>query len=1766
MVEKLTVRGEVRPPDSPPRDDEVDAGLEDIGYHVVQRVDTTVAARDGGSEVELEVAEGHILEITDTNGVTTFLTAESARREASSRGGRLDLAVPSVTRGTGTAVREVVQSTISAELVELGRGVADWGLDRLLQPAARVAVRALADRLDQPSTSSERGHARVRGLHRVDHDLRLGPESLVRQLDSAGDPFLVLLHGTFSNTEASFGGLLANDHTDWDAMLRGYPERLLALEHPTLGLTPVENAVVLARALPEGARLHLLSHSRGGLVGEALSCAAQGRPSMLAYERRKQQEHPDVAAWAELSELMRDKGITVERFIRAACPARGTILASRKVDRWASYFFNALKLVPGLDSAGVLSVVKKVVLVLLEQHVDVRAVPGLECMVPESALVATLAGVEHPVADGLFAVMGDLESKGLLGRIALALPNLFFEGDHDLVVNTSAMDGGMPRTGMTSHLFRSSDHTHFGYFRTPSSREAIRKALAPPAPQAARGARGDTATPEPEPKRQVRRRGESVHGPTLVIVPDLMGSVLRAPDETEGPIWPSPGAIARRGVTSVVTPAGDGGATPGLAEPGADALVAPYDDLVEVLRHNFVVRAFPYDWRRPLAESTALLRGELDELLGGIDDGPGGTADCLVLGHGVGALLALEACAGTGLRPVLLDPPFEPRPGMSARADGRDDLTRTLALVDGEILPAAIGQQLAELDAFQARRTGLDGMHPTGTTPPLFVCVHDNLHAGHGHLTLPCQHYLSRAPAGSILTSPEVLQDLRRLALGRNPVGLVAGQPSASPPAPEPQPGPERELLFPTADELARLALGIRTVPGPQPVSLLVRVTHGDLRVGDGPWIVGAQDGTPIGGSEKALDQRLDGALATHRILGQYPGPAGTVQLFTGPDLEGAAAAVIGLGAPGELTPGQLTTGVTQAVLRLAAANVHVGPAARQDHTQEHRGFEITCALAGTVGSGALPIETAVNAIITGVRRANRKLRDLQQAPEDGRREVGDSPAVVGSLQLVELYEDRAVLALQAATSLAQTDGTTDDDLLQVVTALQVGVGGRKGSSSAGYLDDRWRTIKVTASASATIQELGEGGLPRVESDDVDDLVQLTFTEVGRSAGAETTVTSAQRRVVDQVIRKSIQGDGQPARQTHNTLYELLVPLHMKGQGRPSDHIMFILDAHAASLPLEMLATRAYDDAIVPLAAEVGIVRRLETTTFRQWVRPASGRRALVVGDPRARGWPPLAGARLEANRVADSLEAHGYAVERQISASDDDDTVSTTSVLDALFAHDYRIIHIAAHGEVGGRPGVIIGERDRLTALEIQQMQTTPDLVFLNCCHLASTLSPGAGPVSDPRTTVWTRPEWRPDRFAAGISRQLVDNGVRAVVAAGWAVADDAAATFAGTFYDEFLSGRELGPATLTARKVVLRDHAQTSTWGAYQVYGPPAMTIQTLPTSTRALDLTNPKAVRDWLGSLARRSARLPASPVHRQGAIDRITEDLEAALAGAPEAWIDGDVQQTIGEIWRNLGNYSAAISSFQGALETWSSVAALNVVDQLVSAHVRLGADHARKSQKTAAERSFAQAQRVIKTMQVLGRPGSDDTRAAPAPERLKLVANFEQHRLWVDPDSLEQLQAAHRAFEQAADAYDRARRPDRYCRLGEMTLRWTLRQRLQSSPGTTDADIDAVATLLRTARRERWSPRPFAQLGAADCMLVHALLSTPRSKPPSPQQLAAFTASVFDVTDAYRDGFRKGVSERERASVLDYLELLQRLLPPGHLARTDLLALVAEELT
>src|SRR5262249_47418401 len=113
--------------------------------------------------------------------------------------------------------------------------------------------------------------------------------------------------------------------------------------------------------------------------------------------------------------------------------------------------------------------------------------------------------------------------------------------------------------------------------------------------------------------------------------------------------------------------------------------------------------------------------------------------------------------------------------------------------------------------------------------------------------------------------------------------------------------------------------------------------------------------------------------------------------------------------------------------------------------------------------------------------------------------------------------------------------------------------------------------------------------------------------------------------------------------------------------------------------------------------------------------------------------------------------------------------------VVDTLFDRSWRIVHIAGHGEPlddtlkrGG--GVVLSNDTFLGAGEIKSMLAVPELVFVNCCHLAAGSS---------RALLQKRGLYDRTTFASNFAQALIEIGVRCVIAAGWAVDDQAASAF---------------------------------------------------------------------------------------------------------------------------------------------------------------------------------------------------------------------------------------------------------------------------------------------------------------------------------------------------------------------------------------------------
>ena len=113
-------------------------------------------------------------------------------------------------------------------------------------------------------------------------------------------------------------------------------EHIYAFEHRTMSESPIENAIQLVTALPRNANVYLVSHSRGGLVGDLLSLQSIGATHLGRFNRRdpdlEDADQYDRKKLGELAEIVTAKKLRVQRFLRCAAPSRGTLLAGENID------------------------------------------------------------------------------------------------------------------------------------------------------------------------------------------------------------------------------------------------------------------------------------------------------------------------------------------------------------------------------------------------------------------------------------------------------------------------------------------------------------------------------------------------------------------------------------------------------------------------------------------------------------------------------------------------------------------------------------------------------------------------------------------------------------------------------------------------------------------------------------------------------------------------------------------------------------------------------------------------------------------------------------------------------------------------------------------------------------------------------------------------------------------------------------------------------------------------------------------------------------------------------------------------------------------------------------------------------------------------------------------------------------------------------------------------------------------------------------------
>ena len=1767
-------------------------------------------ARAAGTPVPLDIA-GKIAEVTLEGGVTLYLPGED---------------LPTLTREARGELRDGPSLELAPGLPERDaeRGLGEW-LFRSLRTIdidlGAVTAHDIAKRLEGRAVAQP-------SLYRVARDGGTLDEPFSPRAADGPAPYLLFIHGTFSNSEGSFGALWRPERrAEWRRLRALYDDRILAFEHPTLTRSPIANAIDLLEALKAPAReIHLVTHSRGGLVGELLSrgMRADGKAPFDPRDLALCAQDASGASGdlEHLSALLKEIRPNITRFVRVACPARGTTLASDRLDKYLNVVLNGIGLLLGAAHWPVLGEIYDFVKALLLAVVAERkkpggasALPGLEAMRPESPLIRMLNRADVTSRAPLAVIRGDVEAAGIIRRLQVWAADAFYTEDHDFVVNSAAMAGGVVRAGVVADCFdRGPDVNHFSYFRNEVTAQQVIAGLTAAAPQ--RPPAAPPRGPAAEARTKPAQRGHDPR-PVVLVVPGLAGSTLSI-DGT--PIWPDLRSLAAGGFTRLESDAA--GVAPG------QLLDRPYGALCRTLERTHDVRPFAYDWRLSIEDSGAGLAQALDQALGSQSQ------PVRIVAHGEGGLVARTAFAAdsavweafrrrAGCRLIMLGSPNDGTHASVMMLMGRDRLARMLAMIDVssgaldhaqviarfpgvlQLLPRDAGFDLFSAEGWQHLHA-LDPERSSWVVPRADDLAKAKAFRDRyrempfdaermvyiaGHAATPCEiaHDMPPAARGPIVFAQTwegdgqvpwstgiVASTMRRwyaccrhgdlprdgavLAalpeiLNQGTTNGLAAQPTSGREHSQPAPlARDTVAIFPAAADLEAAAVGGTVAPPPRLglAPLTITVSHGNLAFAAYPVLVGHYNGDTLNGPEGHLNRLLDGRLEMRRALGLYPGAIGTAEVVLDDNARPEGAVVVGLGDPGSLDPADLERTLVHGLLRFAVVQSERRCGEAVNGVSPSP-LRLSLLLVGA-GEGGLTVETCVKTLSEAIVRTQKALTDSNPAAR-----------VYDRIEIIELYEHRAIDIWHALNDLLAAE-TSGERPLQLAPEISRRDGGRRQVRSER---DRswWQPVQVSMDVVA-----GEYHLK-------------VATSAGRARIEATTVygtVEMARRLSEQAKRDKIGG---PAVETPGRgLYELLWPNRLKSEGFGDRNLRLILDERAASLPWELLDDRrSWETALArntdPPAIRAGLVRQLVQQRYREQTGSTAGRpQALVIGDPRgdpAREYKPLQGAQEEAADVATLLRSKGYAVTRLIG-----DQVFPEQVISALLSERWQIVHIAAHGDVEHEiavnapivgdtgaaglqrarkaTGIVLGRNLFLEPSMLEQMPVAPDLFFVNCCHVG-------GIDADREAALAAR---RPE-LAASIAVQLIRMGVRGVVAAGWAVNDRHARAFATRFYQGFLADQEFGRAVRAAREAVYRQAPADPTWGAYQCYGEPDWRLgagsqergdnEPLIFAAPAEAMTEIERIREDAQTVSERDRGT------LKQRLDSIRHDAIAACE-ARRLWLaNAEMASAFAKAYAELGAIDQAIADYERALNANRGSAAVRDIEQLADLRVRKAVQSAAGGDgaELGAAKEIRAAIQALTRLTALGSTAERHGLIGTAHKRLATIVGPEEIAPTLIAMQKAYEKAAAREEGEAAAAGGRAmQRVDRPLLVQAARVARALHRGDPIAAEVVDA-IDECRRAAESAEREQpcfWHGAAIADAALLAALAAALVKSAETGAPPVLQEREADVIAAL-----YGKGRRRGGSPLKLSSASEQLDFFITIVghsPIAAEARRDLVQALA----
>jgi hypothetical protein len=590
-------------------------------------------------------------------------------------------------------------------------------------------------------------------------------------------------------------------------------------------------------------------------------------------------------------------------------------------------------------------------------------------------------------------------------------------------------------------------------------------------------------------------------------------------------------------------------------------------------------------------------------------------------------------------------------------------------------------------------------------------------------------------------------------------------EPFASPVRATAEPVAEAEAAAPAEAEAPSTAPHSVVIGRRRQRRIEITLANGSLTEADAQaYVLGIFRSVAPSGAAKAIDDQLEGAISDFTARRIFSGEVG--ELFTLPATRSRLAADVvvfaGLGAFDRFTS-DVHQLVAENIMRMMV-RCHVSD------------FATVLIGAGTGQS----VASVLRNLLTGFLRA---LDDV----DPRYRFRGITLCETDSTRFVEMRE--ALLRLASGSLFDDVELTLEEVKLPPPAAV------RGVAPLAAGPEPVYAMIRQDVAADAALH------------------FQISLLGSGQKAAVMSVAHTVDAAALDSLLKEfdAVAGTNQQWDEIAfgKRFAELMLPQPVRDMltAWPERHLVLVHDAAASRIPWETLTIGDWTPGL-----RAGLSRRyladdLPIATWLEQRRVEPSLKLLLIVDPTEN----LDGARQEGDRLLKlAATTEGLEVTELRGPR-----ATKQAVLTALRSGNFDIVHYAGHAffdpDQRSRSGLLVSGNEVLSGADLAGASNLPFLVFFNACQ--------AGRVRGENPEPGAKPPTERAAQSYGVAEAMMRGGIANYLSTYWPVRDDAAETFATTFYQGVLNGAAVGAALLTARKAV--NELKVHDWADYILYG---------------------------------------------------------------------------------------------------------------------------------------------------------------------------------------------------------------------------------------------------------------------------------------------------------------------------------------------------------